>query len=508
MNVSIDILAGSACADAEARPDATCLPGVVTEEERTLLGIRQARDLVLAKNRELIDKLSHAEDQIAELTYERDDFMVARDVALKKVADLDAEMNALRAEFERLAEQQAALGEAEKVYVLARAEIEADLLELAEERDRAVAANRADALEILRLRTELETAMAAAPAVGSTDELQAVEQQLAEARQEHERDSSQQKQFIASLAEQLASTQRANHENQRKLEQLEAERNAALQQSIEEKAALTARVAALEAQVQSTPAPPDSSCPAPSPDRAVPLPGPPAPVLDPLSDQQVRDTIGSLFQKFEDLKAQPENPEPLAELESALRSFAERTRDSGLDLIHHMAAVSSDFAGRLRTTPGRLSAAILTFDQAFEMLGWLGLRGRAAMLEASGALVYAVDDDVDNCECLASAFEKVALQTKYSVRPEAALEQIAEHPCELIILDVDLPGMDGFELQAQIRQMPGHSHTPIIFLSGHLSTIERLAALDGANNEFVAKPYNLSELSLRALTLIVEARLG
>lgn len=208
------------------------------------------------------------------------------------------------------------------------------------------------------------------------------------------------------------------------------------------------------------------------------------------------------------VKSAPEMPEPFAKFDSHLRHLADLSQSGGLDLIHHLSAVASELTNRLRTTPARLGAALPALENTVEMLGWLGLRGRAEMIDARGALVYAVDDDVDNCECIATAFEKVALQTKYSVRPEIALEQIAASACELIVLDVDLPGMDGFEVHARIRKMPGRDRTPIIFLSGHLSTIERLAALADDHTEFVAKPYNLSELSLRALTRIVEARLG
>ncbi len=504
MNVSIDRLAGSSCTEAEARPLEHPLPGVVTEEERTLLGIRQARDLVLAKNRELIDKLARAEDEIAELTYQRDDYMVARDVALRKAADSEAEVAQLRVQFDQLSEQQAALGEAEKIYVLARSEIEADLAALATERDQAVEARRIDAIEMKKLRSELETLQAAAGKTeASAPQLEETLRQLAETREEHERFSAQQKKFVAALAEQLSDAQRTNQDHRRQIEHLENERDALQKHLDEGKAAPSPNASA-------------SSAKLPGPDgrsRVTHLPGPPppphpTPAVTPISDQEIRDAIGALIVELEAVKEQPGKPEPLAAFAAGLHAFAERTLDCGVDLIHHLTSTSADFARRLGTTPNRVSASLITFDHAIEMLGWLGLRGRAEMLNTSGALVYAVDDDLDNCECLATAFEKVALQTKYSVRPDVALEQIASLACELIILDVDLPGMDGFELHAHIRKMPAHATTPIIFLSGHLSTIERLDALGEDNNEFVAKPYNLSELSVRVLTRIVEARLG
>ncbi|MGB8167594.1 MAG: response regulator [Chthoniobacteraceae bacterium] len=503
MNVSTERLEASAGTEPGARSHAQPLPGIVTEEERTLLGIRQARDLVLGKNRELIDKLAQAEDQIAELTFQRDDFMVARDVALKKAAVLEAEVVHLREQVSLLTEQQAALGEAEKIYVLARTEIEADLLALAEERDAAVSARRADAVEIERLRTELAAAQTTPELSGpGAAELKEAMRQLAVARDDHERFAAQQKKYIAVLADQLSTATCAVQEGRRHVERLEAEKKRLADEKAELEAALAANPSA-----GTLPPHADGRSP------VAPLSGPPPPKISkpaptPVSDQEMRDTIGSLIVQFETLKEQPVSLKALGAFEGGLHAFGDRTRDSGLDLIHHIVSTAGDYASRLHMTPGKIAASLPTFDRALEMLGWLGLRGRAEMLDATGALVYAVDDDLDNCECIATALEKVALQTKYAVRPEIALEQIAANAFELIILDVDLPGMDGFELHSHLRKMPAHAATPIIFLSGHLSTIERLEALGEDNNEFVAKPYNLSELSLRVLSRIVEARLG
>ena len=528
MTVSIDITEEGTCAEIETPPLALAAPGAATEEERTLLGIRQARDLVLAKNRELIDKLAHAEDQIAELTYQRDDLSVAHDVALKKLSLLGAEAADLHAQVSRLSEERAAMSEVEQVYVLARTEIEADLVTVAQERDAALETIRGHALEIGQLRAELQAAQARSGAADPlADQLEDVTRQLADARDAEERLSAQHEETVARLAGQVAAAERAREETQREVERLVAERNALQQQSAAERAALEARLAALpiatpastapnkkapathaKSQIGPLSGPPPPIVPGLPPVVAPSKPTPPAPAVPSLSDKELRGAIEAIHHQLEAVKAAPQTPELLAKFDTHLRQLADRSLASGLDLIHHLSSVSSEFISRLQATPARLGPALPALEKTVEMLGWLGLRGRAEMIETRGALVYAVDDDVDNCECIATAFEKIALQTKYSVRPEAALEQIAANPCELIVLDVDLPGMDGFEVHSRIRKMPSRALTPIIFLSGHLSTIERLAALADENTQFVAKPYNLSELSLRALTRIVEARLG
>jgi len=100
----------------------------------------------------------------------------------------------------------------------------------------------------------------------------------------------------------------------------------------------------------------------------------------------------------------------------------------------------------------------------------------------------------------------MSLRTKYAVRPEVALTELVAMPCDLIILDVDMPRMDGFELSARIREIEHHALTPILFVSALTSTQERLKENPSAADAFIAKPYNLNALGLRALALILKAR--
>jgi two-component system sensor histidine kinase/response regulator len=93
------------------------------------------------------------------------------------------------------------------------------------------------------------------------------------------------------------------------------------------------------------------------------------------------------------------------------------------------------------------------------------------------------------------------------MKPDIAFNDLAKGPVDLIILDVDLGETDGFDLHDLIRQIDHHHETPVIFLSGLLSTAGRLAGLSGPPASFVAKPYNLNELVLKALCTILNCRL-
>lgn len=498
ITVPFESAQGDAAAPLGAPAAVAAAPAPV-DEERTLLGIRQARDLVLARNRELIDKLAAAEDQIAEITYERDDMAGERQEALRQVAALAQENQQLQAKVAHLGEQLASLSAAEQIYVMARGDIEAQLGAMTTERDAALAAlaAREDKLETLRTRPAGD-----APPGGHPAELDP----SAGAKSEHEA-------LIAKQAAELSEAQEEAGRARNELAALEDRR-------AEEKLVLEARIAALEAQIAKSAASATAAKkqhpasqkkgvsrlpPPPPPAAATPAP---APARKPLTDAELRDAVAAIRRGIESVQVQPVAPESLAPIEDALRELAERSAGGGFNAVHHLCALGCEVAARLGATPARIPAALPVLLHSTGMLGWLAMRGRELTIDLAGALVYAVDDDVDNCECVATALEKVAVLTKYSVRPDAALEQIAANRCDLIVLDVDLPGMDGFELHSRIRALPGCAETPIIFLSGHLSTAERLAALGDEHSQFAPKPYNLGELTLRILSSIVEARLG
>jgi PleD family two-component response regulator len=193
-----------------------------------------------------------------------------------------------------------------------------------------------------------------------------------------------------------------------------------------------------------------------------------------------------------------------------LRGFSERAESAKLAAVHRLSGGCADLTSWLRKNPTKIGPATLQpLEDAICLLNALtAVDDPAQILDPAGALVYAVDDDPDNCECIAMALEKMNLRTKYSMKPEVALTALASTQCDLILLDVDLPGMNGFELSLRIRQIDRHVATPIVFVSALTSTKDKLLSNPNGANDFIAKPYNLTELGLKALTLILKARLN
>ncbi|MGL4473976.1 MAG: response regulator, partial [Shewanella sp.] len=80
---------------------------------------------------------------------------------------------------------------------------------------------------------------------------------------------------------------------------------------------------------------------------------------------------------------------------------------------------------------------------------------------------------------------------------EQGLELIGECQPDLVILDINLPGIDGYEVCRQLRARQDTQTTPIIFLSSYQSLEDRLAAYGAGGNDYINKPFDVDELKLK-----------
>ena len=84
---------------------------------------------------------------------------------------------------------------------------------------------------------------------------------------------------------------------------------------------------------------------------------------------------------------------------------------------------------------------------------------------------------------------------------------LAQNRFDLIFLDVDMPGMSGFELCTKLRQLPAHKKTPVIFVTGLTDFESRTNSTMSGGNDFIAKPFLFMELAVKALVYVLRGRL-
>ena len=117
-------------------------------------------------------------------------------------------------------------------------------------------------------------------------------------------------------------------------------------------------------------------------------------------------------------------------------------------------------------------------------------------------VVFVVEDDADIARLVshnlkAAGFEVQSFVSGASVVREAVREQPA-----VIVLDVMLPGSDGFELCRQIRQTPVLSAIPIIFLTAKTSEADRVKGLELGGDDYITKPFSPRELVARVRSVL------
>ena len=78
-----------------------------------------------------------------------------------------------------------------------------------------------------------------------------------------------------------------------------------------------------------------------------------------------------------------------------------------------------------------------------------------------------------------------------------ALASVAKHPPDLILLDVSMPGMDGFEVASTLKADPATAGIPIIMVTAHTGRGARVFGLNSGAEDYLTKPVDPAELSLK-----------
>jgi len=126
------------------------------------------------------------------------------------------------------------------------------------------------------------------------------------------------------------------------------------------------------------------------------------------------------------------------------------------------------------------------------------------------ARVLVVEDDRSLCETLevALAEDRIAVLRAGSAEEAlTALAQTGTDSFDLVLLDLGLPGMDGFSLLERLRKDAGPSRLPVIVLTAHQSLSEKLRGFELGSNDYITKPFELVELRARVRGVLRMQRL-
>lgn len=108
--------------------------------------------------------------------------------------------------------------------------------------------------------------------------------------------------------------------------------------------------------------------------------------------------------------------------------------------------------------------------------------------------ILIVEDDYDIQNLLRLCFEREAMTFSIASCGEEALERVKKHIPSLILLDIVLPDIDGFELCKRIRR---HTNSPILFLSSNTNDNDKILGLSIGADDYIEKPFNIDVLIAR-----------
>lgn len=199
----------------------------------------------------------------------------------------------------------------------------------------------------------------------------------------------------------------------------------------------------------------------------------------------------------------------LADLFRRVHSLTGNAAVAGCTAIAHFASTFEAFLQELQQKPKFINAStVRTVTRSVETI-----EGLFKISEAGGsdsgkhASVLVVTADVMSSQTIGMALEKANLESTIANDPAQALALAGAGTFSAVVMTVSFPGLTGFELCAQMQTQGTFGRTPVLFISDLKDFDAHSNPEVVGENEIMASPYLLIELSLKALTLVEGSRL-
>lgn len=126
-----------------------------------------------------------------------------------------------------------------------------------------------------------------------------------------------------------------------------------------------------------------------------------------------------------------------------------------------------------------------------------------------GAKILVVEDDLESLKLIGLMLQSRGYQVLAALNGPQALQKATTEAPDLVLLDVMMPGMDGYEVARRLRADPRTAHLPIIMLTARGQVTDKVAGFEAGADEYLVKPVHPAELLTRIEALLARAaRLG
>jgi CheY-like chemotaxis protein len=165
---------------------------------------------------------------------------------------------------------------------------------------------------------------------------------------------------------------------------------------------------------------------------------------------------------------------------------------------------------RLSTKPADFSSSLVrTMAGALDLVEHLcRVRVKPDLVSEPPVRLLAVDDDPINRRALSLALAKLFDVPDLAPDGQTALSLAGGRKYDVIFLDVEMPGMDGYELCIKIHETELNRTTPVVFVTRHSDFASRAKSTLNGGYSHLGKPFLVFEVILKAITLVLQSRIG
>ena len=212
-------------------------------------------------------------------------------------------------------------------------------------------------------------------------------------------------------------------------------------------------------------------------------------------------SLRASFQGFAKAKANGERDRELQKLYRNVHFLAASAALAECYPIARMASVLEALLFELTNKPGLSTPSLLrTTAQAVDVLDKLFAHARASSTDTPiTAEILVVDDDALGNRLVVSALHHAQLHARSTEDPVAGLQMLREKQHNLVLLDIEMPGMDGLELCKELRKLPGYKKTPVIYVTSHSDFESRARSALSGGDDLIGKPVFPLELAVKAM---------
>jgi CheY-like chemotaxis protein len=226
----------------------------------------------------------------------------------------------------------------------------------------------------------------------------------------------------------------------------------------------------------------------------------------PQIQSELRERVGALIKS----KSPSDQLRLLKDLELSMSSLASLAGITGFSRVSHLSGALDALIKELNKKPSQMTASVLrSIAHAMDCLNVL-FRDLNSLPQdiPQSILILAVDDEPISRRTISVALGKANLRCVGLEDSKMALTILQENTFDLIFLDAEMPGLNGFELCTELRKLPTNKNTPVIFVTSLTKFEVRAQSSLSGGNDLIAKPFLMMELAVKALTYLLKPPLS